>query len=44
MDKAYIMNLQGVYNLMAAKYATNNCAMNTKLPATGDRQPALRIT
>ena len=32
------MNLQSVCNLVAAKYATNNCTANTKIPATGNRQ------
>jgi len=38
MVKACIMNLQSVYNLMAAKYSTNNCTVNTKIQATGNRQ------
>ena len=38
MFKAYIMNLQSVYNLMVAKCATNNRTVNAKMPATGNRQ------
>jgi hypothetical protein len=38
MVKAYIMNLQSVCNLMAAKYATNNCTADTKITTTGNRQ------
>jgi len=43
MVKAYIMNLQSVYNLMAAKYATNN--LYSEHQNTGDRkQTALQIS